>query len=172
MDEDAREIRARIEYRADDTRESPGRIHGTLLTYGRRAATRNEVFLPGSLSWAPDGVTLGLSHIGYSPETRGMAPLPVGRFVPQARDGAVVVDYPLPDTERGRIAAALVRDGTFRDLSAEFHAVEETTVAGVREIRKAMLLGAGLVRTGDYGGPRVEVRARAGLDDLLWLLTL
>lgn len=168
------EIRCAVEIRADDTRASPGRIVGNLVTYGQRAATRAEIFAPGSLTWPADGVTLGLSHVGYDAktQTRRMAPLPIGRFVPVERGNEIVVDYQLPDTERGRIAAALVTDGTLRDLSAEFHAIEEApTVAGVREIRKAMLVGAGLVRTGDYGG-RVEVRASAPVADDLWRLLI
>ena len=31
----------------DDTRQSPGRIVGTLLTYGERASDRNELFEAG-----------------------------------------------------------------------------------------------------------------------------
>ena len=48
-----REIRCRLEIRADDTRLSPGRLTGVLMTYGERASYRAEVFEPGSLTW-PD----------------------------------------------------------------------------------------------------------------------
>ena len=46
-----RELRCKIEYRADDSRQSPGRIVGTLMTYGERAADRPEVFAADSLRW-------------------------------------------------------------------------------------------------------------------------
>ncbi len=46
------EIRCALELRADDSMRSPGRLFGTLLTYGERAAGgRSEVFEPGALEW-------------------------------------------------------------------------------------------------------------------------
>ena len=45
------EIRCSIEVRADETRQSPGRIVGTLVTYGQPASDRPERFVPGALSW-------------------------------------------------------------------------------------------------------------------------
>ena len=36
------ELRCAVELRADDSRQSPGRIVGTLLTYGQRASDRPE----------------------------------------------------------------------------------------------------------------------------------
>ena len=46
------EIRCAVELRADDTQSSPGRLFGTLMKYGERAAGgRSELFEPNSLSW-------------------------------------------------------------------------------------------------------------------------
>ena len=62
------EIRCSIEYRADDSRESPGRIIGTLLTYGEKAGDRPEVFAPDSLTFADDGLVLNRQHKRKSPD--------------------------------------------------------------------------------------------------------
>ena len=56
------EIRCAIELRADDSRESPGRIVGTLVTYGERASDRPELFEAGSLTWPDGGVVLNRQH--------------------------------------------------------------------------------------------------------------
>ena len=52
---ETRELRCTIELRADDARQSPGRIVGTLLTYGERASDRPEVFADGALRWGRQG---------------------------------------------------------------------------------------------------------------------
>ena len=44
------EIRCRVEVRNDATRESPGRLTGTLLTYGERAADRPRYSRPARWS--------------------------------------------------------------------------------------------------------------------------
>ena len=116
-----------IELRAaDEARPGPGRLFGTLLTYGERAADRPEVFEPGSLTWPADGVVLRRQHVRAAP---------IARVVPEVRGGAVVIDQSLPDTAAGRDAAAEVRAGLFRGLSIEFHADSvRHDAAGVRRI--------------------------------------
>ena len=143
-----REIRCRIELRADADL-SPGRLSGTLLTYGERAGDRPEVFEAGSLSWPEDGIILRRQH------QRGQ---PIMRVVPEVRNGAVVVDVPLPDTAAGRDAAREIRDGLFQGLSVEFRARRQRYIAGIRRIVDAVLTGAGLVDEPSYHGSRVEVR--------------
>lgn len=69
------------------------------------------------------------------------------------------MDVQLPDTQDGRDAATMVRNGTLRGLSVEFRADDEGVVGGVREIRQARLLAAGLVDDPSYP-TKVEVRAR------------
>ena len=159
------EIRFSIELRADDSMASPGRLVGTLLTYGERAGDRAEVFEPGSLSWPDDGVVLRRQH------DRGA---PIARVVPEVRDGAVVVDVALPETRAGRDAAAEVRSGLLTGLSVEFRARRQRYAGGVRRIADALLTGAGLVDSPSYKGSAVEVRQRGGevrrgLGRRLWL---
>ena len=77
-----------------------------------------------------------------------------------------MLDALLPDTAAGRDAATEVRSGLLRGLSVEFKALAERYVSGVREIRRAALVGAGLVDSPAYRGSTVEVRARGRR---LWL---
>ena len=84
------------------------------------------------------------------------------RIVPENREGAVVIDEPLPATQRGRDSALLVRLGTLQGLSVEFVAEDEDYQDGVRIIRRARLTAAALVDDGDYGS--VEVRGRGDRD--------
>lgn len=145
------EIRCSVELRADDAMASPGRIVGTLLTYGERAHDRAERFEPGALSWPADGIVLRRQH------DRGR---PIMRVVPEVRGAAVVIDAPLPDTLAGRDTAVEVRNGTLSGLSVEFRAAGQMFIGGERRIRAARLTGAGLVDSPSYAGSRVEVRRR------------
>ena len=49
-------------YVADESRESPGRLVGTLLTYGETSRDRPERFLPDSLLWDDGGIILNEQH--------------------------------------------------------------------------------------------------------------
>ena len=152
------EIRCAVEVRDDHM--SPGRLVGTLLRYGEPAGSgRSEVFEAGSLEWPAEGIVLNRQHNRRAP---------IMRVVPEVRDGAVVLDAPLPDTAAGRDAAREVRDGLMVGLSVEFRAALQTYRSGVRRIKRAMLRGAGLVHNPEYLGSRVEVRERAGRRRL-WL---
>ena len=143
------ELRCTIELRADDSRQSPGRLVGELMRYETRARSRREMFSAGSLSWPEDGIILNLSHDRKQP---------LMRIIPEVRDLAVIVDQPLPDTQRGRDAAVMIRDGTLRGLSVEFISQAEGLREGLREVRRAKLTAAGLVDDGEYGS--VEVREK------------
>ncbi|MCY3845692.1 MAG: HK97 family phage prohead protease [Acidobacteria bacterium] len=146
------ELRCAIEYRADDERRGPGRLRGVLLTYGEPRADRREVFRAGALEWPDDGIVLRRQHSRFEP---------VARVLPEVRGAQVVLDVALPDTRAGRDAAAEVRGGLFRGLSVEFNAQDEgRTAGGLREIRRALLVGAGLVDSPAYTGSTVEVRGR------------
>ena len=98
------EIRCAVELRADDSRQSPGRLYGVLVTYGERASDRPEIFEADSLSWPESGVILNRQHERTSP---------VMRVVPELRGDSVVVDAPLPDTQAGRDTATEIRQGLF-----------------------------------------------------------
>ena len=147
------ELRCAIELRADESRLTPGRIVGTLMQYETRASDRAEIFAAGALSWPADGIVLNEQHNRQAP---------IMRVSPEARDGKVIIDAPLPDTQRGRDAATMIRNGTFKGLSVEFRAIDEGIRAGIREIRKAALSAAALVDSPSYGASRVEVRQQAG----------
>ena len=149
-----------VEFREDETRQSPGRLVGTVLRYGERASDRAEVFEAGALSWPDDGVVLNRQH-----ERRA----PIMRFRPEVRDGAVVVDVPLPDTAAGRDTAREVREGLFRGLSVEFKAIRQTFTNGVRRIQEAALMGVGLVDSPSYAGSLAEVRERRTRGRRVWL---
>ena len=153
------EIRCAVELRADETRQSPGRLSGTLLTYGERATDRAEMFEAGALRWPDNGVVLRRQH------QRGA---PIMRVVPEVRGNQVVLDVPLPDTAAGRDAAAEIRAGLFSGLSVEFRATAQKYTAGVRRITGALLSGAGLVDEPSYPGSTAEVRQRTARRRL-WL---
>ena len=154
-----REIRCAIELRADETRQSPGRISGTLITYGKRASDRPEVFADGSLSWPDGGVILNEQHDRTAP---------ILRFTPTVEGREVRVDAPLPDTQRGRDVATLIRDGTMRGLSVEFRSLDEGTRDGAREVRRAALIGAAVVTDAAYAGA-LEVRHKTLRRRRVWL---
>lgn len=145
------EIRCSVEIREDKTRQSPGRLTGTLIEYEKKATDRAEIFARDSLKWAEAGIVLNLSHDRKQP---------VIRFTPEVRANAVMVDVELPDTARGRDAATMVRNKTLRGLSVEFIPQKDGFVNGVREISQARLTGAALVDSASYGNS-VEVREQS-----------
>ena len=147
------EIRCKVELREDDTRQSPGRLTGTLLTYGERACDRPELFERGSIDLdaikASGGIVINRMH------TRGA---PIMRVVPELRGDKLVIDTALPETQAGRDAAVEVREGLMRGLSVEFRALRARMVNGVRRISAAALVAGGLVDDPSYSGSTVEVR--------------
>ena len=157
------EIRCSIECREDDTRQGPGRLVGTILTYGERALDRPELFEKDSLSWPDDGVVLNRQH------ARGA---PIMRVVPTLVGDALVIDQVLPDTSAGRDAAAEIRQGLMTGLSVSFQAARQEHRAGVRRIHAAVMTAVGLVDSPSYDAP-VEVRHSAGgaapRPETLWL---
>ena len=67
------------------------------------------------------------------------------RFTPALDGKELRIDAALPDTQRGRDAATMIKNGTFTGLSIEFRSELEGRSAGVREIRRAHLAAAALV---------------------------
>ena len=140
-----------VELREDLTRQSPGRLVGTVLTYCEMASDRREIFETGALTWPADGVTLNRQH------QRGA---PIMRVTPEVRGDAIVIDVPLPDTAAGRDAAAEVRAGLFKGLSVEFRAIKDAYRNGIRYIEAAGLWAVGLVDSPSYAGSVAEVRTK------------
>lgn len=130
-----------IRLKRDAKRRGPGVLEGELLTYGQRAKHIPERFETGSLHWPEHGVVLREQHNRQAP---------IVRFVPIVDGKTVRVRAVLPDTQRGRDAATLVDNGTFRGLSVEFRSEREAVRSGVRSIQRAALLGAGLVDDPEY----------------------
>ena len=146
-------------YVQDDTRESPGRLIGTLLTYGELSRDRPERFMRDSLAWETEGIILNEQHV------RSQA---IMRLHPIIDGDTLRIDEPLPNTQRGRDAATNIRDGLYTGLSVEFakRGVVASYNNGVREIRSAQLVGAGLVDVSSYIGSTVEIRESAYIDPL------
>ena len=142
-----------IEIRQDESRQSPGRLVGTLLTYETRAGDRREIFTAGALHWPEDGFNVNVQH------NRQAA---VVRVVPFLDAGAVKIDAPLPNTTAGRDAAENVRTGVYTGLSVEFRAELERRDAGLRRIDRGLLAGAALVDVPSYTDSLVEVREKNG----------
>ena len=125
-----------------------------------RAQDRAEIFKPDSLEWDDAGIVLNESHDRQQP---------IVRVIPELRNNEVILDIALPDTQRGRDASTLIKNGTFTGLSVEFRAIAEKMVAGIREITKARLFGAGLVDTPSYEAATVAVRHKQQHRTRLWL---
>ena len=158
------EIRCEIELKESENRSGPGRLVGTLMSYGQQASDRAEVFEIGSLEWPKAGIVVNRQHLRSAP---------VARLVPTIEGDKVMIDAPLPDTTAGRDAAAEIRSGLMRGLSIEFRSVRQTFVNGVRRISAAVLSGAAIVDSPSYAGSSVEVRAKGSgtrpTEATLWL---
>ena len=132
-----------------ELREADGerRLHATIVQEGRAArGGRAELFAPNSIQWPSNGIAIKTVHLGQT-ETRAM---PTRR--PDGRIQVAVKATP------GLLAAY---EGGKRSMSIEFRSIQDdVTTAGVREIQGALLEGAALVASPEYGGTRVELRSR------------
>ena len=61
-----------VRYVEDDTRQSPGRLTGTLITYGEVARDRAERFMRGALAWAEAGIVINEQHNRAAPIVRAV----------------------------------------------------------------------------------------------------
>ena len=140
-----------VRYVEDDTRQSPGRLTGTLLTYGEQSRDRPELFRAGALAWDDGGIIINEQHNRAAP---------IVRTIPFLVENELRIDTPLPNTQRGRDAATNVKDGLLTGLSVEFakNGLVASMVNGIREIRSARLVAAGLVDLASYKGSTVEIR--------------
>ena len=154
-----REIRCAVEYREDESRETPGLLVATLVNYGERASDRAEVFLDGALSWAEKGIVINIQHNRQSP---------VMRALPVLEGRAVKISQRFPNTQIGRDSAENVRNGLFTGMSIEFRSQDETYVGTERRISKARLYGASLVDEASYQGSTIDVRERRKVSGMVW----
>ena len=154
-----------IRWAIDESRQSPGRLQGTLVTYERQAADRPELFKAGAFAWPDGGIVVNGQH------NRQAA---IVRAIPFLDGLDLKVDAPLLDTVAGRDCATNVKAGLWTGLSTEFNLQEQRYNRGVREITKAWLTAAACVDSPSYAEAIVEVRNRKFWDldreDLLrWL---
>ena len=152
------EIRCRVEFREDESRESPGILTGTLLTYGEVSPSHRERFREGSLSWPSGGVVLNIQHDARQP---------LLRFSPTLEGRELRIRSAFLNTRASRDASLLVKSGVLTGLSVEFAADQDVFQGGLREIVKGRLLGAGLVSSPSYEGSTVDVRERAN-SHMIW----
>ena len=145
-----------FEYRADESRESPGRLAGVLMTYGEKANDRPEMFDMDAFYWDATGIVIREQHNRQAPIVRAM---------PYLEGRELRIDAPLPNTTRGRDAAIAMQgeNPLYTGLSVEFKAERETRRAGLRVVQRAFLGGAGLVDSPSYRASKVEVREESGL---------
>ena len=141
-----------IEYRQDETRESPGLLAGVLMSYGSKASDRPEMFEMGAFHWRESGIVIREQHNREAP---------IVRAVPFMKGKELRIEIGLPNTTRGRDVAASMREASplYGGLSVEFRAEQETRRDGLRVITKAFLDAAGLVDNPSYLTSTVEVRA-------------
>ena len=101
------------------------RLFGVMLTEGRAASERRELFAPGSVNWPADGVGIQTQHHGEI-EVRAQ---PV-----RHSDGRIEVRAEATDGIRAAIAAGA------RYMSVEFMSLrEKVTRGGIREILEAFV---------------------------------
>ena len=149
-----------IRYVADESRASPGRLVGTLLTYGEKASDRPELFEEGALYWRESGIIVNEQHNRQNP---------ILKTIPKLEGRELRIDAPIPDTQRGRDAATNLRDGVFTGLSVEFAPERETRRGGLRVIQRAFLAAAALVDFPSFGQSLAEVRAKSERRRRVWL---
>ena len=155
-----------LEYRQDETRESPGMLSGVLMHYGTKARDRPEMFEMNSLHWDPSGIIIREQHNRQAP---------ILRAVPYLEGRELRINSPLLNTTRGRDISEAMKgpNPLFSGLSVEFQAEKESRRGGVRVITSALLGGAALVDSPSYKDSLVEVRSKSwqlSQEDLLrWL---
>ena len=137
-------LAAELEIRASD---SGPRIRATLIQEGRASTgSRRELFTPGAVQWAAEGVELRTEHLGKA-ETRAVPS--------READGRIIIDAPATPA-----LFAAVHAGK-RFASVEFFALEErTTPTGVREVLRALVSGATVTDRPEYDSTSAELRER------------
>ena len=130
-------------------------LHGVLIQEGRAASVRAEVFAPGALVWASDGIALRAKHLGVEDSRADSNTAKL-----TARSGS-------QRPASAALVAALEVGRKF--LSNRIPCAERNALrkSGVREIQQAFLPGAALVEDPEYKQALAEVRARRRMK--VWL---
>ena len=141
-----------LEYRQDETRNSPGILSGILMHYGTTAKDRPEMFEMNAFHWDASGIIVREQHNRQAP---------ILRAIPYMEGRELRINAPLLNTTRGRDIAEAMKgpNPLFSGLSVEFQAEKESRRNGLRVITSALLGGAGLVDSPSYRDSLVEIRA-------------
>ena len=140
---------------ADEIRAEGRTISGTVIAYGEQGMSRRERFEAGSIELAAN------PHLDYEHDrSRVLAWSPNGGLTFEDDADALRLKAEIPPTLFGDHVLAEVREGKRTGLSVEFRARQTRTENGVRVIEKALLRGVALLARPEYGGSRVEARAR------------
>ena len=132
-----------------ELRQEGRELVGVILQEGRAATGgRAEVFAPNSVQWPADGIDILPMHRGA----------PAVKAIPERQpDGRISIRAAATDALRQAYAEGR------RHLSVEFHAIRHTfTKGGVREIQKAMVVAAAMVKTPEYSMAVAELRQGTG----------
>ena len=158
------QLTCEIRYSQDESRQTPGRVTGTLIVYEKRAGDRPELFERDAIHWPEQGIVINEMHQRNTP---------VLRVIPFLDGDELRIDGVLPDTQRGRDAATNIREHVYTGLSLEFKAERERRRGGIRSIQRAFVPRAALVDSPSYTDSKVEIRASglhvAPRSVLLWL---
>ena len=159
---DYERLTVEVEYRADDSNDSPGVLTATLMAYGQRGRRRAEVFEENSLHWPEDGIIIRELHPPKDAQGRPIISTPpILRTVPFVENRELKISAPLPNSTRGRDLAEVMKGPRplYSGMSIEFEPERESRRGGLRVISRAFLEGAALVFKGEYADSIVEVRA-------------
>lgn len=133
------------------------RLSGTVLVYGDRSPSHNEVFTRGALVLAPT-VPVNIGHRRF--EAIGWYP---NGGVSLRDDGkALRMTAQVPEIPAGDAALEMVRSGRATGLSLEFQAQRERQESGNRLVDQALVVGVGIVANPSYQKSHVEARRRSG----------
>ena len=134
------------------------RLTGPALVYGDTSPSHRERFEPGAFDLDSSTRWLNVNH-----DPDGVIAWTGGGGL-NLTDGGAALDVraELPAIPLANRALAEVRSGALTGFSVEFRAREERLESGIRVIKRADLVGIGLVRDPSYTQSRVEIRARSG----------
>ena len=127
-----------------ELRESVGRFFGTILTEGRASSDRRELFVLGSCTWPSDGISLLDTHNGRT----------LARVWPMRRNNGEI--------RISTQATAAIREAVESKpyMSVEFHCLRENrTQSNIREIERALVVAAALVKSPSYSQTSAEIRS-------------
>ena len=132
------QLTCEIRYSQDESRQTPGRVTGTLIVYEKRAGDRPELFERDAIHWPKLGIVINEMHQRNAP---------VLRVIPFLDGDELRIDGVLPDTQtRAGIAATNIREHVYTGLSLEFKRGARTSARG-RTVHST-----GLCPTGGAGG--------------------